>query len=291
MRQMLADKRATASAPTARPLRRHREDPALNAAFAAFAPTRLGEPGNTRWRVPAHACGTRTARLRSGDSAGAGIAGGTPPRAVTLSAAGDTNSTCHLGRPLPCPAIRCASPSSTTGSTPGAAARTSWPSWSRCSPMPISSRWSTSCRDELRVRAFGGKRARTSFLQRLPFARTRFRNYLPLMPRAIESLDVGAYDLVISSSHAVAKGVRTRPGQLHLCYCHTPMRYAWDLREQYLDVSGIGRGLRGPLVRGAARAGCATGTGATSARVDRFIADLRLHPRAHPSLLRPRRRR
>jgi hypothetical protein len=58
---------------------------------------------------------------------------------------------------------------------------------------------------------------RTSFIQRLPFARTAFRRYLPLFPRAIESFDVSSYDLVISSSHAVAKGVRTRPGQVHVC--------------------------------------------------------------------------
>jgi glycosyltransferase involved in cell wall biosynthesis len=94
-----------------------------------------------------------------------------------------------------------------------------------------------------------GKRAQTSFLQHLPFARTRFRNYLPLMPMAIESLDVGAYDLVLSTSHAVAKGVRTHSHQLHLCYCFTPMRYAWDLSEQYLAVSGIGQGPAAPLVR------------------------------------------
>jgi glycosyltransferase involved in cell wall biosynthesis len=93
------------------------------------------------------------------------------------------------------------------------------------------------------------KRATTSFLQCLPGARRYFRALLPLFPRAIESLDVAAYELVISSSHAVAKGVRTSPSQLHVCYCHTPMRYAWDLREQYLDSAGLSTGLRGVLVR------------------------------------------
>ena len=102
--------------------------------------------------------------------------------------------------------------------------------------------------EELRGR-IAGKRATTTFIQRLPFARTRFRTYLPLMPRAIESLDLAGYDLVISCSHAVAKGVRTHPGQLHLCYCLTPMRYAWELSEQYLALSGIGRGLRGVAAR------------------------------------------
>jgi hypothetical protein len=96
----------------------------------------------------------------------------------------------------------------------------------------------------------GGKRAVTSFLQRLPGARKYFRALLPLFPRAIESLDVGGYDLVISSSHAVAKGVRTARGQLHVCYCHTPMRYAWDLRDEYLGAHGLASGIRGALARG-----------------------------------------
>ncbi|HXU51539.1 MAG TPA: glycosyltransferase [Casimicrobiaceae bacterium] len=79
----------------------------------------------------------------------------------------------------------------------------------------------------------GGRRATTSYLQRLPGARRHFRKYLPLFPRAIASLDVGAYDVVISISHAVAKGVRIREGQRHFAYCLTPMRYAWDLRDTY----------------------------------------------------------
>jgi hypothetical protein len=116
------------------------------------------------------------------------------------------------------------------------------------------------------------KHARTSFLQRMPFARAQFRKYLPLMPRAVESLDVNDYGLVISSSHAVAKGVVTSPRQLHLCYCHSPMRYAWDLREQYLAQSGLASGIRGAILRGALgylrrwdRASCN--------RVDRFVAN------------------
>jgi glycosyltransferase involved in cell wall biosynthesis len=101
---------------------------------------------------------------------------------------------------------------------------------------------------EFRAR-IGGRRARTTFLQRLPGARTRFRYYLPLFSRAIESLDVSGFDLVISSSHAVAKGVRTHARQLHICYCYTPIRYAWDLRDQYLAQVGLARGLRGVLAR------------------------------------------
>lgn len=84
-----------------------------------------------------------------------------------------------------------------------------------------------------------GKRATTTFIQHLPFSRRRFRWYLPLFPRAIERLDLSSYDLILSSSHAVAKGVCVTPGQRHLCYCHTPMRYAWDMQEQYLAGGGL----------------------------------------------------
>jgi glycosyltransferase involved in cell wall biosynthesis len=101
--------------------------------------------------------------------------------------------------------------------------------------------------DALRERLHG-RHARTTFLQRMPGARRRFRLMLPLFPRAIESLDVSGYDLILSSSHAVAKGVRTRGDQLHICYCHTPMRYAWDLRDEYLRQSGLATGLRGIAV-------------------------------------------
>lgn len=119
--------------------------------------------------------------------------------------------------------------------------------------------------------ALGGRRARTSFLQRMPFARHHFRLFLPLFPRAIESLDVAAYDLVISSSHAVAMGVRTRAGQVHVCYCYTPMRYAWDLRDQYLERTGLDRGLRGVAVR-RLLARLRAWDRAASERVDHFIA-------------------
>lgn len=74
----------------------------------------------------------------------------------------------------------------------------------------------------------------TSFLQRLPFAGRTHQPFLPLMPLAIESLDLRGYDLVLSSSHTVAKGVIPPPDALHICYCHTPMRYAWDLETEYL---------------------------------------------------------
>lgn len=94
-----------------------------------------------------------------------------------------------------------------------------------------------------------GKLITTSFIQNLPFSRTKYRHYLPLMPLAIEQFDVSGYDLIISSSHAVAKGILTGPDQLHICYCHTPLRYAWDLQHQYLREAGLDTGLKSWLVR------------------------------------------
>ncbi|MDR3101532.1 MAG: glycosyltransferase family 4 protein [Paraburkholderia sp.] len=94
-----------------------------------------------------------------------------------------------------------------------------------------------------------GKRATTSFIQRLPKASTKYRAYLPLMPLAIEQLDVSGYDVVISSSHAVAKGVLTGPDQFHISYVHSPIRYAWDLQHQYLQESHLTRGPKSMLAR------------------------------------------
>ena len=87
---------------------------------------------------------------------------------------------------------------------------------------------------------FQGKEIETSFIQRLPFAEKNYRNYLPLFPIAIEQFNLSEYDLILSTSHAVAKGVLTNPNQLHICYCHTPMRYAWDLYSSHInEVSGL----------------------------------------------------
>jgi len=72
-----------------------------------------------------------------------------------------------------------------------------------------------------------------SFLQRLPGAARRYRSYLPLFPAAIRRFDLSGYDLILSSSHAVAKGVRVPRGALHVCYCFTPMRYVWDRYDDY----------------------------------------------------------
>ena len=87
-----------------------------------------------------------------------------------------------------------------------------------------------------------GRTPRPSFIQRLPFARRHFRRYLPLMPFAVEHFDLSSYSLVISNSHAVAKGVLTNSSQTHICYCHTPMRYAWDLQHEYLRSARLERG-------------------------------------------------
>lgn len=93
------------------------------------------------------------------------------------------------------------------------------------------------------------KTVHTTFIQKLPFARKNYRSYLPLMPLAIEQLDVSAYDIVISNSHAVAKGVITHSNQLHLCYCHSPTRYAWDLYHQYLREAGLQKGIKGAFAK------------------------------------------
>jgi glycosyltransferase involved in cell wall biosynthesis len=95
----------------------------------------------------------------------------------------------------------------------------------------------------------GGRVPRTSFIQRLPRARAWFRYYLGLMPIAVEQFDLSGYDLVLSSSHAVAKGVLTGPATLHVSYVHSPMRYAWDLQHQYLRQSRMDKGVKGLLTR------------------------------------------
>ena len=88
------------------------------------------------------------------------------------------------------------------------------------------------------------KKVTSTFIQRMPMAKKFHRAYLPLMPLAIEQLDLTGYDVVISSSYLAAKGVITRPDQLHVCYCHTPVRFAWDMQRQYLSQSGLMKGLK-----------------------------------------------
>ncbi len=99
--------------------------------------------------------------------------------------------------------------------------------------------------DEDRKFILNGKKAKTSFIQKLPTVKKNHRKFLQLFPIAIEQFDLRDYDLIISSSSAVAKGIKTNKNQLHICYCHSPMRYAWDLREQYLKDAGLNKGLKG----------------------------------------------
>ncbi|PKM82451.1 MAG: glycosyltransferase family 4 protein [Firmicutes bacterium HGW-Firmicutes-14] len=89
--------------------------------------------------------------------------------------------------------------------------------------------------------AFHSMDIHTSFIQKLPFGPSRYQSYLPLMPTAVEQFDLSGFDVVISSSHAVAKGVLTGSATLHITYCHTPMRYAWDFYLEYLNGPGVGR--------------------------------------------------
>lgn len=94
-----------------------------------------------------------------------------------------------------------------------------------------------------------GREVQTSFIQNLPFAKKLYKHYLPLAPLAVEQYDLSEYDIVISSNHAVAKGVLVGPDQLHVSYVHSPMRYAWDLQHQYLRESGLDKGIKGWLAK------------------------------------------
>jgi glycosyltransferase involved in cell wall biosynthesis len=94
-----------------------------------------------------------------------------------------------------------------------------------------------------------GKKPNTSFIQNLPYSKKIFRSLLPLFPYAIEQFDLSAYDIIISSTHAVAKGVLNNSNQLHIAYCHTPMRYAWDLYFQYMKEAKLEKGIKAFLVK------------------------------------------
>lgn len=95
----------------------------------------------------------------------------------------------------------------------------------------------------------GGVKANTTFIQKMPYAKNKYQKYLPILPFAIEQLDVSCHDVIISSSHAVAKGVLTGPDQLHISYVHSPIRYAWDLQHQYLKNAGLSSGLKGMMAK------------------------------------------
>lgn len=131
---------------------------------------------------------------------------------------------------------------------------------------------------------------RTTFIQRLPAARKRYQSYLPLMPLALEQLDLRGYDLVISSESGPAKGVVTDPGTLHICYCHTPMRYVWDMYHDYRSKAGfITRWLMPPLIHYLKLWDLLS-----AARVDHFVANSRFvasriekHYRRHADVIHP----
>lgn len=115
-------------------------------------------------------------------------------------------------------------------------------------------------------------RVRTSFIQGLPWARQRYRSLLPIFPFAIEGLDLDPYDLVVSSSHCVAKSVVVNPRARHICYCHSPMRYAWDQFDAYFGADRVGalksRWVYRPILTRLAR-----WDAATAVRVHRFVAN------------------
>ena len=96
---------------------------------------------------------------------------------------------------------------------------------------------------------FKGKIPNTSFLQKWRSVKRKYKRYLPLFPYAIEQFDLANFDVIISSSHAVAKGVLTNSNQLHINYCHTPIRYAWDLTHQYLREAKLTKGLQGMFAK------------------------------------------
>lgn len=93
------------------------------------------------------------------------------------------------------------------------------------------------------------EKVHTSFIQKMPLGTKKHRAYLPLFPFAIEQFDLRGYDVVISSSHCVAKGVLTKADQLHICYCHSPIRYCWDMYNEYLEESNLDKGFKSWLVR------------------------------------------
>jgi len=114
------------------------------------------------------------------------------------------------------------------------------------------------------------RRIRASFIQRLPGAARYYRHYLPLFPMAVEQFDLGGYDLVISISHCAAKAVICGPRTRHLCYCLTPMRYAWDQFDEYFGAHRTGRA--GEAAYRQVMSWLARWDAATAARADRFVA-------------------
>jgi glycosyltransferase involved in cell wall biosynthesis len=120
------------------------------------------------------------------------------------------------------------------------------------------------------------RRVITSFIQRLPGAARGYRRYLPLFPLAVSRFELRGYDLVLSSSHAVAKGVPVPPGALHVCYCFTPMRYVWDLYDEYFGRSAgpVTRAVMPPVAAALRRWDRRTAAGVQHfVAISRFVAD------------------
>ncbi len=119
--------------------------------------------------------------------------------------------------------------------------------------------------------AFEGRQIYTSFLQKVPFVKSHHRPFLMLMPLAVEQFDFSQYDLVLSDSASYAKGIITSPKTLHICYCHTPIRYAWDDSHKYIEEFGYSRIVRGiiPFFMNYIR----LWDEQAASRVDKFIAN------------------
>ncbi len=103
--------------------------------------------------------------------------------------------------------------------------------------------------DQIRGTIYESETIKTSLLQRFPLARKHHRFFLPLFPMAVEQFDLREYKIIISSSYAVAKGVLNASDQLHICYCHSPMRYVWDLTFEYLEAAGLRGGIKSFITR------------------------------------------
>lgn len=128
--------------------------------------------------------------------------------------------------------------------------------------------------DPARVDAeFRSRDIRTSFLQHIPFSTRKYQWLLPLMPAATEGYDLSGYDAVISNSSAFSKGVITKPGTLHVCYCHTPTRYLWSDTHSYVQELNAGRVIKGalPVLLNRLR----VWDRLSAERVDRFVANSR----------------
>lgn len=141
-----------------------------------------------------------------------------------------------------------------------------------CDIFPAAPVYTLLCEPQkLNPRILEGRSVHTSWFQRSALSRRHYRYLLPLMPSAMERLDLQSYDLVVSSSHCVAKGVRVSKNARHISYCHTPMRYLWDLQEEYFGSPGLAKRLvLNPLLNGLRHWDVRT-----SKRVDHFIANSR----------------